>query len=77
MIPVTLPVAHIRQRVEGECLVACAAMVLDYLSVPVAYGQLLKLLRINETAPIAVSLGDFDLAWLERDEYYATFLRRE
>jgi len=30
-----------------------------------------------ETAPIAVTHGDFDLAWLARDELYATFLRRE
>jgi ABC-type bacteriocin/lantibiotic exporter with double-glycine peptidase domain len=27
--------------------------------------------------PIAIPHGDFDLAWLERDEYYATFARRE
>lgn len=24
-----------------------------------------------ERAPIAITRGDFDLAWLERDEYYA------
>ena len=29
-----------------------------------------------EEAPKVVSRGDFDLAWLERDEVYATFLRR-
>ena len=31
----------------------------------------------HERAPVEISRGDFDLAWLERDEYYATFLRRE
>jgi hypothetical protein len=27
-------------------------------------------------APVKVSLGDFDLAWLERDEMYAVITRR-
>ncbi|MDM8532638.1 cysteine peptidase family C39 domain-containing protein [Anaerolineales bacterium HSG25] len=148
---VTLPIPHIQQRGSGDCLAACAAMVLTYLGLPTAYEQLLKLLQVkwfgtssanirqleklgltviykqgtleelhnhltnkrpcvafvrtselpywNETgdhavvvigldsdyihlndpafaeAPIRVSHGDFDLAWLERDEVYATFMR--
>ncbi len=28
-------------------------------------------------APIEVSHGDFDLAWLEQDEFYAALMRRE
>ena len=32
---------------------------------------------VADTGGIAVSRGDFDLAWLDRDEYYAAFLRRE
>ena len=30
-----------------------------------------------EDAPIQISRGDFDLAWLEWDELYAVFMRRE
>ena len=144
----TLPVSFIRQRYDGDCLVACAAMVLDYIGIQVAYnrlGQLLKMkpgigtpssyiqelthlgvnvlyergtlnrvqqhleqgfpviafvqtgelpywrvntphavvvVGLDETqvylndpafnkAPVMVSRGDFDLAWLERDEFYA------
>ncbi|MDQ3250138.1 MAG: peptidase C39 family protein [Chloroflexota bacterium] len=141
--------AHIRQQSTGECLAACAAMVLNYLGHFVDYQRLIKLLRIQRTvgtpffhihelkklgisvthqqgtlqqlhthltrrspcitgvqtsqlpywnhistphavvvvgmdsqfvyvndpefatAPIQVDLGDFDLAWLEHDEFYA------
>ncbi len=28
------------------------------------------------TVPVPVPLGDFELAWLERDEYYAVLMRR-
>jgi ABC-type bacteriocin/lantibiotic exporter with double-glycine peptidase domain len=150
--PIHLPVTHIQQRISGECLAACTAMILTYLRIPASYSQLLKLLDIEplvgapfskihaveklgiavlyqkhgslamlydylsqslpiivdvETqelpywqqisarhvvvvvgmdaqhiylndpqfpttaAPMAVALGDFDLAWLERDERYA------
>ena len=45
--PVLLPVKHIQQHAAGECLAACAAMVLDYLDNPIAYKRLLPLLRIK------------------------------
>lgn len=152
MKPVSLSVPHIRQREDGECVAACAAMVLKYLNIPASYEQLLRLLKIDwfgtaafrvreleklgiaviykqgtleeihdhlsndrpciafvktielpyraeaidhalvvaglddefvylndpafPDAPKKVSHGDFDLAWLERDEYYATFKRK-
>lgn len=147
--PIFLPVPHLQQRAPGECLAACAAMVLAYLNFPVDYDRLLKLLRIKgeigtaasnihnlaqlginviyeqgtfakleshlsnnspciasvrtgelpywngenllhavlivgldnhdvylndpafPNAPAQVTRGDFDLAWLDRDEFYA------
>jgi ABC-type bacteriocin/lantibiotic exporter with double-glycine peptidase domain len=151
MPPVILPVSHFQQREYGECLAACAAMVLGYFGVIVAYNRLLKLLRIElglgtpaynirrleqfgftviyqqgtlaelhehlthnhpciamvkteqlpywtesidhavvvvgvddeavylndpafSNAPFRVSHGDFGLAWLDRDEFYAAIL---
>jgi ABC-type bacteriocin/lantibiotic exporter with double-glycine peptidase domain len=148
MPDILLPVPHILQRQPGECLAACAAMLLNYRGQPVDYKWLLALLRVRsgvgapasnirfleqtgvqviykqgswaelrdhlahnrpclalvktgelpywtedsdhalvvvgfETsyvylndpefpdAPLRVPLGDFDLAWLGRDEYYA------
>ncbi|MCB0190684.1 MAG: C39 family peptidase [Anaerolineae bacterium] len=151
MSPVMLPVPHMRQRHPGECLAACAAMVLTYLGFSTSYERLLKLLRVEQgigtpasnirelgqlgvtviykqgtlaelhdhltndrpciafvqsgelphwntdtdhaivvvgldetyiylndpefpDAPLQVPHGDFDLAWLEWDECYATFI---
>ncbi len=148
-----LPVEHFEQRRDGECLAACAAMVLAYMNFPFTYERLVALLRIQEgvgtgafnvhelerlgltviykrgtldelrehltnnrpciafvntgelpywneatghavvvigldnqyvhvndpafpNAPIQASHGDFGLAWLERDEYYAALSRR-
>ena len=147
MPKVLLSVPHQQQQSDGDCLTACAAMVLAYLDRPMEYAQLLRLLKIKpygtpagnirlladlklnvvysktdmvglETllqqghpvivfvrtgelpywtystdhallvvgydenhvhvndphrseAPIAVPRGDFELAWLERDYYYA------
>lgn len=146
---VLLPVDHIAQHETGECLAACAAMLLNYIGVSLDYKRLVRLLRIRESAgtpffnireltkqsisvtykqgtieelydhlvsgrpciasvqtrelpywndisshhavvvvgmdqesiylndpeltfaPVKVSLGDFDLAWLEQDEFYA------
>jgi ABC-type bacteriocin/lantibiotic exporter with double-glycine peptidase domain len=42
-----LLVSHYQQRQQAECLAACAAMVLDYVQVPVSYERLLRLLRIG------------------------------
>jgi ABC-type bacteriocin/lantibiotic exporter with double-glycine peptidase domain len=47
MTPVILPVPHVQQHEYGECLAACAAMVLGYFGVTVAYRRLLKLLQIE------------------------------
>lgn len=146
---ILLPVAHVPQRRYGDCLVACATMVLTYLGRPMPYNRLLKTLRVQPgvgatfsnlqalarlniavlyeqgtlldlhrflangwpcivpvksgelpywenidtdhavvvvgmesasiylndpafaTAPFQVSLGDFDLAWFEREQVYA------
>ncbi len=153
MAQMLLPVPHVPQRQPGECLAACAAMLLLYVGHPVNYEQLLRLLRVkpgigapisnvrhlekmaveityrqgvlsdldyhlghnqpclvpvqtgelpywdDDTfhaivvagqddahmylndpvfpyAPIQVSRGDFDLAWLARDEYYAVITPR-
>jgi ABC-type bacteriocin/lantibiotic exporter with double-glycine peptidase domain len=144
---VLLPVSHYKQQSDGDCLAACAAMVLTYLGWAIDYSQLLRLLDIKphgaparniqllsnlnlnvaysqtdlagleamiqqgqpvivfvrtgelpywtystdhallvvgydesclyvndpgrSDAPIAVPRRDFELAWLERDSYYA------
>ncbi len=44
---VLLEVPHQPQRHDGDCLAACAAMLLAYLKRPLDYAQLLKLLRIK------------------------------
>lgn len=149
LFPVNLPVNLIAQQRPGECLAACALMVLRYLRIPADYKQLVRLLGITDigapfsrlqrletlgvhvtlargtlarlhqhlaigqpciiavetrelpywqgvasphavvvcgmdqqyvqlldpgfaTGPFWATHGDFDLAWLERDEEYAT-----
>ncbi|MCB0097880.1 MAG: peptidase C39 family protein [Caldilineaceae bacterium] len=148
MDSIFLPVRHMQQRHSGECLAACALMVLDYAGISIRYQQLLRLLVIKsgigapssnvlklaslgvnilykqgnmqilrqhlllkqpciafvdtselpywnqdtdhavvvvgmdddmvylndphlDIAPVQTSIGDFDLAWLARDEMYA------
>jgi len=44
---ILLPVSPIRQQSDGDCLAACAAMVLGFVGRPVEYPQLLALLRIR------------------------------
>lgn len=150
MSTLILPVPHLTQRQAGECLAACAAMILAYLGQAPHYNRLLKLLRIRPgigapasnlrnleklgvrvtykqgnlaelaahlanqrpclalvrtdelpywtestqhalvvvgldpaavylndpaftAAPVQVPRGDFELAWLAQDEYYAVF----
>lgn len=41
-----LPVPHHRQHHQADCLVACAAMVLEYLGIHIVYRDLLRLLNI-------------------------------
>lgn len=43
-----LGIKHSRQRREADCLVACCAMVLDYLQVPIGYNQLTRLLETQD-----------------------------
>lgn len=147
MPKVLLLVPHIRQRGDGDCLAACAGMVLAYLDHPATYGELLRELKVKsygapasnikllarwnltiaysiadltgletllqnghpvivfvrtgelpywqiktdhaivvvgydsaniyvndpdfDDVPIAIDRGDFELAWLERDYFYA------
>lgn len=47
MPKVLLPVSHLKQRSEGDCLAACAAMVLDHLGLTLSYPDLLELLKIR------------------------------
>jgi ABC-type bacteriocin/lantibiotic exporter with double-glycine peptidase domain len=146
-----LPVPHHKQQGDGDCLAACAAMVLSYLNHQINYPQLLDLLKIRpygapagnirllenqnltvtyqvtdmagmeamlksgnpvivfmrtselpywdyatdhalvvvgfdesniyindpyfDNAPITVPRDEFELAWLERDYYYATITK--
>lgn len=42
-----LAISHLQQKQQADCLAACAAMVLDYLQVPVDYRRLTRLLRIQ------------------------------
>ncbi|NEP85227.1 MAG: hypothetical protein F6K39_48365 [Okeania sp. SIO3B3] len=42
-----LPVPHIQQRQQGDCLVACAVMLLQYLGRPADYKALSKLLQVR------------------------------
>jgi len=43
---VLLPVPHVRQRKDADCLAACAAMCLAYIGVNINYTRLLKLLKV-------------------------------
>jgi ABC-type bacteriocin/lantibiotic exporter with double-glycine peptidase domain len=40
--------SHRRQEAEADCLVACVAMVLEYLAVPVQYPRLRRMLGTTE-----------------------------
>jgi len=47
MATVILPVPHVPQREQRECLAACAAMLLGHIGLSTNYDQLLKLLRVT------------------------------
>lgn len=42
-----LTVSHRQQTQQADCLAACAAMVLDYLHIPISYDKLTQLLKID------------------------------
>jgi ABC-type bacteriocin/lantibiotic exporter with double-glycine peptidase domain len=44
---ILLPVSHRRQKQQADCLAACAAMVLDYLQVPINYEDVNRLLGVD------------------------------
>jgi ABC-type bacteriocin/lantibiotic exporter with double-glycine peptidase domain len=44
---VLLSVPHRSQQRDGDCLAACAAMVLAHLGHAIDYSQLLKMLKIK------------------------------
>jgi ABC-type bacteriocin/lantibiotic exporter with double-glycine peptidase domain len=47
VLSILLPIPHHLQRSDGDCLAACAAMVLDHLGVPADYDHLLRLLGVR------------------------------
>ena len=47
MLKPWLPVSHQKQTEKADCLVACAAMVLDYIGHPVAPKRLAQLFGID------------------------------
>jgi len=42
-----LPVLHRQQSQQADCLAACAAMVLNYLQLPIDYKRLLRMLNVK------------------------------
>lgn len=44
---ILLPISHRRQKRQADCLAACAAMVLDYLQIPIDYDNLTRLLGVD------------------------------
>ena len=47
MPKVLLPITHLKQASEGDCLAACAAMMLAHLGLTPNYSDLLELLKIR------------------------------
>jgi len=48
MPAVFLEIEHVHQRNDGECLAACAAMVLNFIGIPFAYKRLIRVLEIKD-----------------------------
>lgn len=42
-----LPITHYHQQNDGDCLVACAQMVLEYLEIRLAYERLKQILDVD------------------------------
>jgi ABC-type bacteriocin/lantibiotic exporter with double-glycine peptidase domain len=73
-----LPVSHRRQRQQSDCLIACTAMILDYLQVPFPYDRLPRLLRAEahgtvfshlqylESTGVSVVVGEGTMETLRR-----------
>ena len=69
MPKVLLPVSQIKQRGDGDCLAACAAMVLNFVGRPAEYSQLLSLLKIKNYGAPAGNIRN--LAQLELSVTYS------
>lgn len=96
MRKVLLPVPHLKQQSDGDCLAACTALMdgqpviaflrtgdlpywkyqTDHAVVVVGFDDGAQSIYLNDPffdeAAIAVQREYFELAWLERDYYYAT-----
>ena len=71
-----LPLSNVRQRQLADCLVACTAMVLQYLYIPLGYERLLEILGTTDAGTpfsrldqlkqwrLAVTGGEGDMATL-------------
>lgn len=55
MPAIWLPVTHRKQKYKADCLVACAAMLLEYNNKPVADDVLIKVLRVEVELGAAAS----------------------
>lgn len=62
MTPFLLRVSHVPQHRTGECLAACAAMVLTYMGLPARYEPLLRLLRVKP----GIGAASFNIRELEK-----------
>jgi len=51
-----LPVSHVQQQQQADCLAACAAMILQYLQIPFAYERLRRWLGTTEGGAAFVHL---------------------
>ena len=56
MPKVLLPITHLKQASEGDCLAACAAMVLDHLGLTLRYPDLLELLKVRSFGAPAINI---------------------
>jgi len=82
-----LSVPHHKQSRDGQCLPACARMVLAYLGQDLDEARLARLLRTRpfgtpfvndpafDDAPQVIPLEHFLLAWSEFDYEYAVIRR--
>lgn len=47
MPKVLLPVSHLKQKGDGDCLAACAPMVLEFIDRGIDYSHVAQLLKIR------------------------------